>query len=376
MKLIDRLALIPPLFFGGDWKQWITSALTFLVISCPCALVISVPLTFFSAIGGASKKGILIKGAGYLESLANAGVCVFDKTGTLTQGAFTVTEIHAENGDDQAFLSLVASAEQYSTHPIAQALLTAYGKAPAPAEDVEEIAGHGVRARIAGKKVSVGNGKMMKLEGFGDPAVLRSGTVVYAAADGKYLGSVVIADQPKEGAGEAIRQLKSLGVGKTVMLTGDSALAARETAEKLGLDEFHAELLPDGKVEQVERLINAKDPKEALVFVGDGINDAPVLARADVGVAMGALGSDAAIEAADVVLMDDDPVKLPRAVRIARKTLGIVRQNIVFSLAVKAAVMILGVMHIAPLWLAIFADVGVCFLAILNAMRAMHAERD
>ena len=368
------VALIPPLFFGGAWKEWITSALTFLVISCPCALVISVPLTFFSAIGGASKKGILIKGAGFLETLAKAGVAVFDKTGTLTKGAFTVTEIMPNGVEQDQLLSLAAAAEQYSTHPIAQALLTAWGKEPLPAEQTEEIAGRGVSAIINGKKIFAGNDKLMLQAGAAFAPVEKAGTVVYVAEEGKYLGAILIADSLKENAKQAIDELNSLNVSRTVMLTGDSEAAAREAAEKLSLSEVHAELLPDGKVGEVERLMRQKGEKEALLFVGDGINDAPVLARADVGVAMGALGSDAAIEAADVVLMDDDPRKLPQAIRIARATLRIVRQNIIFSLAVKAIVMILGVMHLAPLWLAIFADVGVCFLAILNAMRAMKVN--
>ena len=367
------LALIPPLLFGEPWKAWVTSALTFLVVSCPCALVISVPLTCFCAIGGASKKGILIKGAGHLEAMAKTGVAVFDKTGTLTRGAFTVTDIHPENGDAEELLALAAAAEQYSTHPIAQALLSAYGRAPLPAEQAEEIAGCGVRALVGGRRVSAGNGRMMARAGVAEPKTRRVGTVVHVAADGEYQGYILIADAVKEGAKEALDALKALGVGKTVMLTGDGEEAARETAEKLGLDEMHAALLPDGKVEEMERLMALRREQETLVFVGDGINDAPVLARADVGVAMGALGSDAAIEAADVVLMDDDPRKLARAIRIARATLRIVRQNVFFSLAVKAVVMILGVLHLSPLWLAIFADVGVCFLAILNATRAMRA---
>jgi len=368
------VALIPPLFFGGAWKEWITSALTFLVISCPCALVISVPLTFFSAIGGASKKGILIKGAGFLETLAKAGVAVFDKTGTLTKGAFTVTEIMPQNIEETQLLSLAASAEQYSTHPIAQALLTAWGKEPLPAEQTEEIAGRGVSAVINGKTIYAGNDKLMRQAGAVFAPVEKAGTVVYVAEENKYLGAILIADTLKDGAKQAIDEMRALGVARTVMLTGDSENAAREAADQLGLSEMHAELLPDGKVNEVERLMGQKGDKEALLFVGDGINDAPVLARADVGVAMGALGSDAAIEAADVVLMDDDPRKLPRAIRIARATLRIVRQNIIFSLAVKVIVMILGVMHLSPLWLAIFADVGVCFLAILNAMRAMRVK--
>ena len=371
--LAALLALIPPLFFGGAWKEWITSALTFLVISCPCALVISVPLTFFSAIGGASKKGILIKGAGYLETLAKAGVAVFDKTGTLTKGVFSVTETHAESGSEAELLALAAAAEQYSTHPIAKALLEAYGKAPLAADQAEEIAGFGVRAQVGGKWIAAGNGKMMIRENAAYTPAVRPGTVVYVAADGQYRGYILISDTVKDGAAETIRDLKTLNVRKTVMLTGDSEAAAKEAAEKLGLSEVHASLLPDGKVSEVERLMRGKSAQEALIFVGDGINDAPVLARADVGVAMGALGSDAAIEAADVVLMDDDPAKLPAAIRIARRTRAIVRQNVVFSLTVKLLVMALGVFHMAPLWAAVFADVGVCFLAILNAMRAMGA---
>ena len=363
-------ALVPPLFFGGDWREWLRSALTFLVISCPCALVISVPLTFFSAIGGASRRGILIKGAVYLETLARTETAVFDKTGTLTQGSFAVTEVLPAQGSREDLLLMAASAEQFSTHPIAQAIAAACSAPLLPAEDVQEIAGYGVSARIGGHTIAVGNGKWMTRLGVSRQAADRPGTAVYAARDGEYLGCILIADAVKEGAREALDDLRTLGVQKCVMLTGDSEAAARPVKEALGLDACHAGLLPDEKVEQVERLMAAKARDGALVFVGDGINDAPVLARADVGVAMGALGSDAAIEAADVVLMDDDPRNLARAIRIARAAMRIVRQNILFSLAVKLAVMILGVMHLTPLWLAIFADVGVCFLAILNAMRA------
>ena len=367
-------ALVPPLFFGGDWNEWITSALTFLVISCPCALVISVPLTFFSGIGGASRRGILVKGAGYLETLAHTDTAVFDKTGTLTKGAFTVTEIHAENGDREGMLALAAAAECFSTHPIAQSLLEACRVKPEQkdTQQAEEISGHGVRALVKGKRVAVGNEKLMALEGIRCASPESVGTVSHVAADGKYLGYIVIADEIKPGSQEAIDALRALGVKKTVMLTGDRERTAEAVGRALGMDEIYAGLLPDGKMDKVEDLLREKDEKGALVFVGDGINDAPVLARADIGVAMGALGSDAAIEAADVVLMDDDPRKLPAAVRIARRTLGIVRQNVVFSLAVKILVMILGVLHMAPLWAAVFADVGVCFIAILNAMRAMR----
>ncbi len=369
-------ALVPPLFFGGDWRQWITSALTFLVISCPCALVISVPLTFFSGIGGASRRGILIKGAGYLETLAQADIAVFDKTGTLTKGAFTVTEVNALAGGRDEMLFLAAAAEKYSTHPIAKALRDAWGQSleSTAVEDVREISGHGLRALVEGKTVSVGNAQLMAREGLSCAAVREAGTVCHVGADGKYLGYIVISDTVKPGAAEALRNLKALGVRKTVMLTGDSESAARAAAAEVGVDETHFGLLPDEKVEKVNALLGEKREKGALLFVGDGINDAPVLARADIGVAMGALGSDAAIEAADVVLMDDDPRKLPAAIRIARRTRRIVTQNVVFSLAVKILVMVLGVLHLAPLWAAVFADVGVCFLAILNAMRAMKMK--
>ena len=370
------VAVVPPLFFGGAWSQWITSALTFLVISCPCALVISVPLTFFSGIGGASRKGILIKGAGYLETLAKADTAVFDKTGTLTKGVFSVTAVHGKgSADEEELLLLAAAAEKYSTHPIAQSLREKCkdGADGAAVKDVEEISGQGVKASVNGRQVAVGNEKLMEAVGAAWQGCHHAGTIVHVAADGEYLGHIVISDQVKEGAGEAISDLKALGVRKTVMLTGDAQAAAEAVAKDVGVDEMRAQLLPDGKVKEVERLLNEKPADGALLFVGDGINDAPVLARADIGVAMGALGSDAAIEAADVVLMDDEPGKLGKAIRIARKTVAIVRQNIVFSLAVKAAVMILGVLHLAPLWAAVFADVGVCFIAILNAMRAMRA---
>ncbi len=368
-------ALIPPLFFGGSWERWITSALTFLVISCPCALVISVPLTFFSGIGGASRKGILIKGAGYLESLAQTEIAVFDKTGTMTEGSFSVKAVEARSMDAESLLALAAAAEAFSTHPIAQSLLEASGKdgASAQAEEAEEISGHGVRARVNGRRVSVGNEKLMDLEGVSCEPVRADGTVAHVAVDGQYAGYIVIADEIKRGAKEAVAALKDLGVKKAVMLTGDREHAAETVGRALGMDEIYAGLLPDGKMEKVEDLLREKGERGTLIFVGDGINDAPVLARADIGVAMGAMGSDAAIEAADVVLMDDDPAKLPAAVRIARRTQSIVRQNVIFSLAVKLLVMALGVLNLAPLWAAVFADVGVCFIAILNAMRAMRA---
>ena len=375
VALAVLVAIVPPLFFGGDWSQWITSALTFLVISCPCALVISVPLTFFSGIGGASRRGILVKGAGYLETLAKADTAVFDKTGTLTKGSFAIASAEAAKGTKEDLIALAAAAERFSTHPIAASLrqgcekdITAW-----TVEDVEEISGHGVRAKVNGKAVSVGNAQLMEREGVSYARGTQTGTVAHVAADGEYLGYIVIADTVKRGSAEAIQELKQLGVRKTVMLTGDSRSVAEAVARDVGVDEMHAGLLPDEKVGEVERLLKDRGENGALIFVGDGINDAPVLARADIGVAMGALGSDAAIEAADVVLMDDDPRKLATAIRIARKTRDIVRQNVVFSLAVKLAVMALGVLHLAPLWAAVFADVGVCFLAILNAMRAMQA---
>ena len=369
------LAVVPPLAFGGAWQEWMNTALSFLVISCPCALVISVPLTFFSGIGGASRRGILIKGANYLETLAQTSVAVFDKTGTLTQGVFSVTAVHPQDMDESRLLSVAAAAERLSTHPIAQSLRQSAVDGELEVRDVEEIAGQGVRALVDGRRVAVGNEKLMEKEGAAWRPCHHSGTIAHVAVDGEYAGHIVISDVLKAGAAEAITDLKKLGVPKTVMLTGDTAAAAEDMARKAGVDELHAGLLPDGKVAQVERLLQEKGEKGALVFVGDGINDAPVLARADVGVAMGALGSDAAIEAADVVLMDDDPRKLPLAIRIARNTHRIVRENIVFSLAVKAVVMVLGTLHLVSLWAAVFADVGVCFLAILNAMRAMRAAK-
>ena len=370
------LAILPPLgglLLGGsvNWSQWIYRALSFLVISCPCALVISIPLSFFGGIGGASAKGILVKGGTDLEALAAAHTVVFDKTGTLTRGVFSVTEI---SGGDRV-LELAALAEQYSTHPISRALREGWTGDPADhkVEDVRELAGLGVSAKVDGLQVQVGNGKLMASLGLTAPEVV--GTVVHVAADGSYLGWILLADLPKEGAVDAIATLKQAGVSRTLMLTGDSEAAAAPVAAQLGLDGFFAELLPQNKVEQVEMLLESKPAKTTLCFVGDGVNDAPVLSRADVGVAMGAMGSDAAIEAADVVLMDDDPRKLALAIAIARKTLAIVRQNIVFSLVIKIGCLLLTAVGITNMWWAIFADVGVMVLAVLNATRALKAPR-
>ena len=370
------LAILPPLgglLLGGsaNWSQWIYRALSFLVISCPCALVISIPLSFFGGIGGASANGILVKGGTDLEALAAAYTVVFDKTGTLTRGVFSVTEI---SGGDRV-LELAALAEQYSTHPISRALRDGWTGDPADhkVEDVQELAGLGVSARVDGLQVQVGNGKLMASLGLTAPEVV--GTVVHVAADGSYLGWILLADLPKEGAVDAIATLKQAGVSRTLMLTGDSEAAAAPVAAQLGLDGFFAGLLPQNKVEQVEMLLESKPAKTTLCFVGDGVNDAPVLSRADVGVAMGAMGSDAAIEAADVVLMDDDPRKLALAIAIARKTLAIVRQNILFSLVIKIGCLLLTAVGITNMWWAIFADVGVMVLAVLNATRALKAPR-
>ena len=370
------LAILPPLgglLLGGsaNWSQWIYRALSFLVISCPCALVISIPLSFFGGIGGASAKGILVKGGTDLEALAAAHTVVFDKTGTLTRGVFSVTEV---SGGDRV-LELAALAEQYSTHPISRALREGWTGDPADhkVEDVQELAGLGVSAKVDGLQVQVGNGKLMASLGLTAPEV--PGTVVHVAADGSYLGWILLADLPKEGAVDAIASLRQAGVTRTLMLTGDSEAAAAPVAAQLGLDGFFAGLLPQNKVEQVENLLESKPAKTTLCFVGDGVNDAPVLSRADVGVAMGAMGSDAAIEAADVVLMDDDPRKLALAIAIARKTLAIVRQNIVFSLVIKIGCLLLTAVGITNMWWAIFADVGVMVLAVLNATRALKAPR-
>ena len=372
------LAILPPaisLLLGRDalWGTWIYRALSFLVISCPCALVISIPLSFFGGIGGASARGILVKGGTDLEALAAARTVVFDKTGTLTQGRFSVTEVQGEA--PRRVLELAALAEQYSTHPISRSLRESWAGDPArhKAEAVQELAGHGLSALVDGITVHVGNRRLMDALGLDVPDA--QGTVVYVAADGAYLGCITLADLSKEGAVEAIAALKKAGVSRTVMLTGDSEEAARPVAAQLGLDSFFAGLLPQDKVTRVEELLASKPAKSTLCFVGDGVNDAPVLSRADVGVAMGAMGSDAAIEAADVVLMDDDPRKLALAIAIARKTLSIVRQNIVFSLVVKIGCLLLTALGYTNMWWAIFADVGVMVLAVLNATRALKAPR-
>ena len=370
------LAVVPPLL-QGNWLDWLMRALTFLVISCPCALVLSIPLSFFGGIGGASACGILVKGSTYLEELARTGIVVFDKTGTLTQGTFKVTGIHPANGiTDEQLVEAAALAESWSKHPISLSIKAAYGKEidSARVTDVEELGGHGVTAKVDGKPVAAGNARLMERLGLSAPAVSETGTVVHVAIDGRYAGYLLIADVVKPHSAEAIRALKAAGVRKTVMLTGDAEPVAKAVSAQLGLDEYHAGLLPGDKVEQIEKLIAAKKSKENLAFVGDGINDAPVLSRADVGIAMGALGSDAAIEAADVVLMDDDPAKIALAMRIARRTLRIVYENIVFALAVKFACLLLGAIGMASMWTAIFADVGVMVIAVLNATRALYTK--
>lgn len=378
--LLPTLALAvlpaPPAFLVGTvWNDWLNRALVFLVISCPCALVISVPLSFFGGIGGASRSGILVKGGNYLEALAETKTVVFDKTGTLTKGVFSVSAVHPEEGyTKEQILEWAALAEQFSDHPIAGSLRAACAAQmdPSRAKDVEEISGHGVCASIDGHRICVGNARMMERESASWLPCELPGTIVHVTADGFYAGHIVISDQVKPDAKAAIADLKASGVEKTVMLTGDAQAVAAAVAAELGVDEFHAELLPADKVELTERLLAAGNGK--LAFVGDGINDAPVLTRADIGVAMGAMGSDAAIEAADIVLMDDRPGKLATAMRISRKTLRIVRQNIVFALGVKALVLVLGALGMAGMWAAVFADVGVSVLAVLNAMRAMRVE--
>ena len=370
------LAILPPLILGGGWAEWIQRACIFLVISCPCALVISVPLGFFGGIGAASKIGVLVKGSNYLEAVAEMTTIVFDKTGTLTKGEFKVTDVITENGSKEELIELAALGEGYSNHPIANSIREAYGKELDlnRVTNTEEIAGHGIKAVIDGKTVLLGNEKLMKSESIFYTSCKSMGTVVYVACNGVFEGAVVISDTIKDGAKEAIRDMKQVGVSHTVMLTGACREAAETVAQTLGIDEVHAELLPGGKVEQVEALLKAEKEKERLAFVGDGINDAPVLTRADIGIAMGSMGSDAAIEAADIVLMDDDVTKIASVVRIARKTLRIVKQNIVFALAIKALVLILGALGMANMWEAVFADVGVSVIAILNSMRTLNEK--
>ena len=376
------LAFVPPivlLLMGqpARFGDWVYRALTFLVISCPCALVISIPLSFFGGIGGASACGILVKGSTYLEELARTGIVVFDKTGTLTQGTFKVVGIHPENGvTGDALVEAAALAESWSKHPISLSIKNAYGKDidPSRVTDVQELGGHGVTAKVDGKTVAAGNARLMAKLGLTVPEITEPGTIVHVAMEGRYAGYLLIADVVKPHSAAAIRGLKQAGVRRTVMLTGDAEPVAKAVSAELGLDEYHAGLLPGDKVDQIETLLAAKQPKENLAFVGDGINDAPVLSRADVGIAMGALGSDAAIEAADVVLMDDDPAKIALAMRIARRTLRIVYQNIVFALAIKFACLVLGALGLASMWTAIFADVGVMVLAVLNATRALYTK--
>lgn len=373
------LAFIPP-FFSADgyataFSTWLYRALIFLVVSCPCALVISVPLSFFGGIGAASRRGILIKGSGYMDTLVNLGTVVFDKTGTLTHGEFVVEAVHPSDFDEHELLHLAAHVEHFTTHPIGAALRNAF---PSEAidgckiEEVEEIAGRGIRAKVSGRTVCVGNGKMMEDIGLEAHNCHLAGTIIHVAVDGKYAGHIVINDKIKEDSAEAITSLKRLGVEKTVMLTGDREAVGKDVAERLGLDEYHAELLPADKVAHVERLIREKAEGKSLAFVGDGINDAPVLKRADVGIAMGALGSDAAIEAADVVLMDDKPSKISTAIGIARRTIHIARENVVFAIGVKVAVLLLATVGLGNMWMAVFADVGVTVLAVLNAMRTLR----
>lgn len=373
------LAVLPPLLFGQSWSDWIERGLTFLVVSCPCALVISVPLSFFGGIGGASRLGILVKGGNYLEALSHTETVVFDKTGTLTNGSFNVVAVHPDAAavvDPDLILSIAAHAEAYSDHPIAVSVKEAFtGEIDqSRIADVREEGGHGVRAVVDERVVLVGNDKLMREEGIAYHDCELTGTILHVSIDGKYAGHIIIADVVKEDATECIKRLHAAGVRKTVMLTGDRAEVAKAVAEKLGLDEYHGKLLPEDKVNQVERLLGETSEKGKLAFVGDGINDAPVLTRADIGIAMGAMGSDAAIEAADIVLMDDKPSKIASAIRIARKTMRIVWQNIVFALGVKFAVLVLAAVGLATMWLAVFADVGVAILAILNAMRCMRVK--
>ena len=377
------LAILPPLvrllFLGmtPEWGDGVMRALTFLVISCPCALVISIPLSFFAGLGGASNAGVLVKGSNYLETLSETKYVVFDKTGTMTQGVFEVSGVHHSSMDTEKLLEYAALAECHSSHPISKSLKKAYGKPldPSRVTDVEEISGNGVTAKVDGVRVAAGNSKLMEKLGVDCMECHSVGTVVHMAVNGKYAGHILISDQIKPHAKEAIAALKKCGVKKTIMLTGDRREAARQVAEELGIDEVHSELLPGDKVAQVEKLLDEKGEKEKLAFVGDGINDAPVLSRADIGIAMGALGSDAAIEAADIVLMDDDPLKISKAIRISRKCLRIVYENIYFAIGVKVVCLILGALGIANMWAAIFADVGVMIIAVLNAIRALNVKK-
>ena len=376
------LAVLPPvvrmIFMGlsPEWGDWIMRALTFLVISCPCALVISIPLSFFAGIGGASNAGVLVKGSNYLETLAGTKYVVFDKTGTMTQGVFEVTGVHHNTLPMDEILEYAALAESFSSHPISRSLQKAYGKAidQSRVTDVQEVSGKGVIAKVDGRTVAAGNAKLMELEGIPYQECHSVGTIVHLAVDGEYVGHILIADLLKPHAEEAIRALKAAGIRKTVMLTGDAKRVADKVAADLGIDEVYSELLPGDKVAMVEKLLSQKNEKEKLAFVGDGINDAPVLSRADIGIAMGAMGSDAAIEAADIVLMDDDPLKIAKAIRIARKCLRIVYENIYFAIGVKVICLILGALGIANMWVAIFADVGVMVIAVLNAIRTLYVK--
>ncbi len=377
------LALLPPIVrvafldLSADWGTWLYRALTFLVISCPCALVISIPLSFFAGIGGASKEGVLVKGSNYLELLSQTRYVVFDKTGTMTKGVFEVSGIHHSTVEDEKLLEYAALAESASSHPISKSLQRAYGRDidRSRVADIQEISGNGVTAVVDGVSVAVGNDKLMKHLGIPYVECRQTGTIIHMALDGKYAGHIVISDVIKPQAGDAIAALKRAGVERTVMLTGDTRKVADQVAQELGIDEVYSEMLPGDKVEKVEALLRSKPAKAKLAFVGDGINDAPVLSRADIGIAMGAMGADAAIEAADIVLMDDDPMKIAKAIRISRKCLGIVHQNIVFALAVKAACLVLGAVGIANMYLAIFADVGVMVLAVLNAIRCLSVKK-
>lgn len=375
------LAFVPPLFSGNGFAEafpaWLQRALIFLVVSCPCALVISVPLTFFGGIGGASRRGILVKGSSYMDVLADIGTVVFDKTGTLTCGEFAVEAVHPDEIDGNELLHLAAHVEHFSTHPIGEALRAAFPDEATDGcriSDVEEIAGRGIRANVEGRTVCVGNSRMMEDMGVKWRECHKTGTIIHVSVDGKYAGHIVINDRIKDDSAEAVSALKRLGVGTTVMLTGDRKEVARDVAGKLGIDEWYAELLPDGKVSHVEQLLSSRPAGKTLAFVGDGINDAPVLKRADVGIAMGALGSDAAIDAADVVLMDDKPSKIAEAVAIARRTIRIARQNVWFAVGVKISVLVLAAVGLGNMWMAVFADVGVTVLAVLNAMRALRAR--